>query len=96
MQAQYAHNVCGIEVFGVVFEPGYGNINATVANTMFAGSTDLAAFLTNKKVTGKALIGKIQALVRYVAFHSVFVANLTHHAVKAETPARQAEQKDKG
>jgi hypothetical protein len=62
-QAQYAHNICGVEVFGIVYEQGYGDINATAANTMFAGSTEMASILANKKVAGKALIGEIQALV---------------------------------
>jgi hypothetical protein len=44
-------------------EPGYGEINASVANMTFAGSADLATVLTEKKVARKALIGEIQALV---------------------------------
>jgi hypothetical protein len=58
--------VCGVEVFGVVYEPSYGNINATAANTMFARSAELAAVFTDRKVAGKELIGEIQALVGWV------------------------------
>ncbi|KAF8574522.1 hypothetical protein K439DRAFT_1624251 [Ramaria rubella] len=62
-QAQYAHNVCGVEVFSVVYEPGYGDLNATAANTIFAGSQEIASVLASKGVAGKALIGEIQAFV---------------------------------
>ncbi|KAF8586496.1 hypothetical protein K439DRAFT_1615042 [Ramaria rubella] len=62
-QAQYAHNVCGVEVFSVVYEPGYGDLNATATNTIFAGSQEIASVLASKGVAGKALIGEIQALV---------------------------------
>ncbi|KAF8584057.1 hypothetical protein K439DRAFT_1616945 [Ramaria rubella] len=58
-QAQYAHNVCGVEVFGIVYESTYGDIDAMAANTIFTGSSDIA----DKKVARKALISEIQGLI---------------------------------
>jgi hypothetical protein len=62
-QAQYAHKICSIKVFGLVYKPTYGDINATAVNTLLAGSAEIASVSANQKITSKALIGEIQALV---------------------------------